>query len=453
MSDYIIQGDTLTGLGDQVRRITGVSSAFTPAQMISVLSAYSVPAAASYVLGDVDVWKYGSRIELLSPALTELISNDYVHDHPYNYGNSDYENLTEIILPCCSIVGDSVFRGWNFNEIDLPVATSIGFEAFNGVDISAVNIPNVTYVGDEAFHDCHFLSTVNLPLATHIGNYAFQGCSSLSEIRAPLATSIGSGAFSECWSLASVALPEAAFIGSSAFYNCGALTSVSFPLATHIGDGTFFYCDGLSNINLPVATVIGEGAFADCHALTSVTLPAAISIGEYAFCDCSALTSVTLPAATSIESNAFDGCYSLTHFIAPALTSLDFTLSMFSDTLTEVNLQALSVLHSSFFYECSHLASVMLNTACNMGVGTFGYCLYPDDHILSLYLYGSSVGTCASDLFGGIFLGMSSSSSSAGVEGPIPGLSIYVPASLLTEFKTTWASGVYADNIFPHPTA
>ena len=35
MSDFIIQGETLTGLGDQVRRIINTSSAFTPGQMVS----------------------------------------------------------------------------------------------------------------------------------------------------------------------------------------------------------------------------------------------------------------------------------------------------------------------------------------------------------------------------------------------------------------------------------
>ena len=45
MSEYIIQSGTLSGIGDQVRRLTGSDATLTPVQMGQALEGVSIPAA------------------------------------------------------------------------------------------------------------------------------------------------------------------------------------------------------------------------------------------------------------------------------------------------------------------------------------------------------------------------------------------------------------------------
>ena len=76
------------------------------------------------------------------------------------------------------------------------------------------------------------------------------------------------------------------------------------------------------------------------------------------------------------------------------------------------------------------------------------------------------MGTCPTDVFGN-YDGLSTtyspsadSSSSADSccgssndydDYTINGLEIYVPAELINDFKTTWADGAFANNIYPLP--
>ena len=194
---------------------------------------------------------------------------------------------------------------------------------------------------------------------------------------------VGGYVFYNCSALTSISLPLATSIGSSAFGRCTALTSVSLPSATSIGSFAFYYCSALTSINLPSATLIGSYVFASCTALTSVSLPSATSIGSYAFTSCTALTSINLPSATTIGSNAFVSC----------------------TALTSINLPSATTIGSYAFTKCYNLLSLYLTNSviCTLS-GTNAFSSTPISN------YTASTG---------------------GVYG-----SIYVPASLLTSYKT-----------------
>ena len=87
------------------------------------------------------------------------------------------------------------------------------------------------------------------------------------------------------------------------------------------------------------------------------------------------------------------------------------------------------------------LERIVLNSAYE-----FEYRLFPSlsdyDHTLSLYLKGTTMGTCTEELFGDI---------SEYNGGALPNLKIYVPPSLLNDFRTTWAGGVFSNNIYVDP--
>lgn len=113
-----------------------------------------------------------------------------------------------------------------------------------------------------------------------------------------------------------------------------------------------------------------------------------------------------------------------------------------------------------------NLEKVYLNTSATIGQSAFADILdnqsRPSDLPLRIYMHGNTLGTCDYSAFGidwpstGSGGGSESESSSSGCSGEsgafnIPNLEIYVPAELLNDFKTTWAYGMFANNIFPLP--
>lgn len=113
-----------------------------------------------------------------------------------------------------------------------------------------------------------------------------------------------------------------------------------------------------------------------------------------------------------------------------------------------------------------NLENVYLNTSAVIGQSAFANILdnqsRPSNLPLRIYMHGNTLGTCDYSAFGidwqstGSGGGSESESSSSGCSGEsgafnIPNLEIYVPATLLNDFKTTWASGMFANNIYPLP--
>jgi len=143
--------------------------------------------------------------------------------------------------------------------------------------------------------------------------------------------------------------------------------------------------------NFPSATSIGSNAFSYCANLTTVDFPAATTIGTNAFAYCSNLTTVDFPAATTIGSNAFQNCYSLTTVDFPAVTSIG----------------------SYAFQNCNALESI--------------------------YFRASTVAALKANVFTSTPMSVSTYLGHFG--------SIYVPASLVSDYKTANNWSAYADRI------
>ena len=190
-------------------------------------------------------------------------------------------------------------------------------------------------------------------------------------------------AFYNCSLLQSINLPNASYIGGNAFNNCRSLQSVNFPNANYIGNSAFYYCSKLQSVNLPNASYIGDGAFNNCRSLQSVNLPNASYIGVETFTNCRSLQSVSLPNVKYIAINAFSWCTSL----------------------QSVNLPMVSYIGGDAFAKCYNLLSLYLNS-------TSVCSLYRSTVFTSTPIAGYTTST-------------------GGVYG-----SIYVPASLLTSYKT-----------------
>ena len=180
----------------------------------------------------------------------------------------------------------------------------------------------VTSIGQNAFKDCKSLRTINCPNVTSIEKSAFEGCSSLTSINFPLITSIGLYAFKDCNNLWNVNCPNVTTIGQYAFQNCN-LANANFPLITAIEPNAFLRCRNLRTINCPNVTTIGGSAFEGCNNLTNADFPQVTRIGSSAFSGNTRLTNASFPKATSIRSGAFSNCWALTAIDCSNVTNID----------------------------------------------------------------------------------------------------------------------------------
>ena len=160
------------------------------------------------------------------------------------------------------------------------------------------------------------------------------------------------------------------------------------------------------------ASSVGSYAFAYCYSLTTVSFPNCSSIGANAFYSCSNLTAVSFPNCTSISGYAFGGCR----------------------TLTTANFPNCLIIGGTYaFFSCVSLTIASFPRCTNISTYAFSGC----NNLLSLYLNEvSSVTSLGASVFTGTPIG-GRTTSTGGVYG-----SVFVPASLLTSFKTAtnWAS-------------
>ena len=147
----------------------------------------------------------------------------------------------------------------------------------------------------------------------------------------------------------------------------------------------------LSSVNLPECSIIGQSAFAYCTHLKFINIPKCTYIPSEAFNYCLNLESITCPECISIYQSAFRDCALLTTVSFPACTYIA----------------------SNAFYNCSKLESI--------------------------YLLNSSVCSLISNAF---FLTPIYESYYLGYFG-----SIYVPESLVADYKAASSWSYYADRI------
>ena len=135
---------------------------------------------------------------------------------------------------------------------------------------------------------------------------------------------IGKYAFSYCDQLTSAIFSNAVEIGDYAFSHCDLLTNIDIPQVKVIHDWSFGFCRSLESINLPEATDIRYSAFYECNLLRSITAPQVEIINQSAFYNCD-LKKVEFPKAVQIKMDAFSKNFLLTEAILPQVALIDQT--------------------------------------------------------------------------------------------------------------------------------
>lgn len=153
--------------------------------------------------------------------------------------------------------------------------------------------------------------------------------------------------------------------------------TISSPDGSH---HTYYGMTAITSLTLSDADSISPGACRYNSSLKNISAPLVTDVGEYAFQNCISLETVDLPSATAIYRCAFNACSKLNSIMLPAVTSIDESCFEACNGLTDIYLGASSVV-----------------TLPSDG----GYALYADN--------------------GG-------------------DLTVHVPASLLSQYQTDWAS-------------
>ena len=217
------------------------------------------------------------------------------------------------------------------------------------------------------------------------------------------ALEVRSYAFASCPSLRTVSMSCCDYLAPMAFNSCSRLRSVSLPVCTVLRAYAFAYCSSLSSIELPECRRISNNAFASCTSLTYVSLPKCEYLSTMTFFNCTNLRSIDLPACTDIEGGPFMCC-----------------------TLDSVSLPVCSNANG-VFYQCT-IPTVDLPACTFVGNYTFV------GVISSIYLRASSVCSIAS---GPVFA------------DDISEYSVFVPASLVSDYKNDSGWSRYSSWIYP----
>ena len=181
--------------------------------------------------------------------------------------------------------------------------------------------------------------------------------------------------------------------------------------ASFVASEVFFYSSTIQTISLPNCTYIGRVAFAGCSNLTDVYVPICQKIQDGAFQNCTHLTEINLPNCTNLGPSIFLFCTDLS-YASVCMTTSSIAVAVFKSTgLTSVYFDGPFIGHYTF-EKCMNLSEIYLGSTSVtvLGEGTF-------------------VSTPIASGTG----------------------SIYVPASLVSDYQndSNWSS--YSSQIFPIP--
>ena len=228
------------------------------------------------------------------------------------------------------------------------------------------------------------------------------------------ASFVASGVFGDNYHITEVNLPQCEYVNDEAFIRCSFIDTVSLPVCEAIGSSVFRGCNALYSVYInPSCSVIGESAFYNCNQLISLSLPNYSSINAGVFMNCSFLTNLRLSNKLDyIGSNAFRGCGNLTAFnTAFANTGGGVGQSAFASCngLTTVDLTDCNFIGSSAFINCPNLSKVTLRAS------QYG-------SVCTLYSRGLPYSNTV--------------------------FSLYVPESLLSDYKAAQYYSLFANKIF-----
>ena len=431
----------------------------------SLLSDYEVAPEWSYFFQRMQPISYSSSyyFKWLPSEISGTFSIHFVTYNFEDYPDGYFEDFDGALVNYSGVIDDSVFSRPSFTYFETNAFIAYSALLNECSMLSQVVCTNITHVGVRYCWSCPNLVSVSLPECTYINWLAFESCVNLKDVYIPKCSYIDSGVFRGCIGLSYIELPLCSSISQSCFSDCINLQSISAPVLNVVGTSAFYNCYNLTSVYLPSCTHVRSYAFENCFNLSVVSLPACTGIGSCAFKNCS-LTSIDLPECISIETSAFENC-SLNSVILPKLSLLNS--GVLDNTHIEfINIEGCGTVGSSALYNCTSLSSVILSSCtaiyeyafgncvklsnieltCSTSMGYIGKFAFYNCYSLSTITLGFNRVVSLNmmdynynniDPFYGTYLRMYSDGS------------IYVPASLVSAYKSATNWSLWSDLIYP----
>ncbi|MBO4641669.1 MAG: leucine-rich repeat protein [Bacteroidaceae bacterium] len=355
----IILPNSLTSIGEEALRGTGITSITIPASVNSLNNNTAFEDCAS---------------------LTEINVEE---------GNSFYYSVGGVVFS----ENEEWYGQGGKGIVMFPAGRSGSYEIPSGV----------TSIDLNSFASCNKMTSITIPASVkRVMTGAFSGCTSLSKvIVSDIAAWCGitydgddyNGDFplgrafhlysDENTEITEVVIPDGVErIEARAFRDAKYITSVTIPSSvTYIGPEAFRGMHSLSSVNIPQGiTSIESLTFNNCISLVTVTIPTSVTnIGSFAFMECFNLTSIIIPEnVTKIEENAFTGCNVLS-----SLTLNDNLIEIGTRAFQNTNLKDLVIPNSvttignwafENYNDNPSLETVVLGeSVASIGIGAFQY--------------------------------------------------------------------------------
>lgn len=215
MAEYLIQGETLTGIADAIRGKTGGTD----------------PVAVSDMAARIEGIQAGGGDDVLNAlidrSITEISSEVII---PGSYALYGCKKLETADFPKAKEVGPYMFQECtSLKRVYFPVATYIRSTAFHRSGITEINFPNATTFDTNSFQSCSNLTAINksnVPLVSQFSSGVFSYCEKLAEVNFPSLTYAGASSFSYCTSLVKADFSALKTCSSSVFQSCSSLISL-----------------------------------------------------------------------------------------------------------------------------------------------------------------------------------------------------------------------------------
>lgn len=135
---------------------------------------------------------------------------------------------------------------------------------------------------------------------------------------------------------------NASYVGSYAFYMNGTIHTANLPNCSLVDREAFAYTKIVS-VNLPVCKIISYGGFSNCLSLSQIILPSCEKVSKYAFQKCNSLSEVSLPVCNHIGASAFEECNNLSSIVLPMVTYIEQYAFKSCSMFSQITLGASSV--------------------------------------------------------------------------------------------------------------
>ena len=153
----------------------------------------------------------------------------------------------------------------------------------------------------------------------------------------------------------------------------GTLTEYSNDRVGYLKSYLFQYSENLEKVSFSQALNIGEYCFDGCYSLTEVNIPNATYLSSNAFSYCESLESIDLPNVTLIESECFAECYGLCDVSIPNIEEIGAGAFMYCEVLESIDLYNVQSIYY-YAFTGSGLSEVIIrgtDSVCDGDEGVF----------------------------------------------------------------------------------